>query len=41
MKLREVLIKNFRGYRDETRIKMCDLTALIGKNDIGIYQEKK
>lgn len=35
MKLREVVLKNFRGYYDETRITIDDLTALIGKNDIG------
>ena len=35
MKLREVILKNFRGYYAETRIKIDNLTALIGKNDIG------
>ena len=35
MKLREVILKNFRGYYDETRISINDLTALIGKNDVG------
>lgn len=35
MKLREVIIKNFRGYYNETRIHIDDLTALIGKNDAG------
>lgn len=35
MKLREVILKNFRGYYIETRITIDDLTALIGKNDIG------
>lgn len=35
MKLREVILKNFRGYYTETRIKIDNLTALIGKNDIG------
>ena len=35
MKLREVVLKNFRGYYDETRITIDELTALIGKNDIG------
>lgn len=34
MKLREVILKNFRGYYDETRISINDLTALIGKNDV-------
>lgn len=35
MKLREVMLKNFRGYYNETRIVIDDLTAFIGKNDIG------
>ena len=35
MKLHEIFLKNFRGYYTETRIRMDDLTALIGKNDIG------
>ena len=35
MKLHEFFLKNFRGYYTETRIKIDDLTALIGKNDIG------
>lgn len=35
MKLREIVLKNFRGYYRETRIPVDDLTALIGKNDIG------
>lgn len=35
MKLHEVILKNFRGYYRETRIAINDLTALIGKNDVG------
>ena len=35
MKLREIILKNFRGYYVETRITIDDLTALIGKNDVG------
>ena len=35
MKLREIILKNFRGYYAETRITIDDLTALIGKNDVG------
>ena len=35
MKLREVVLKNFRSYYAETRITIENLTALIGKNDIG------
>ena len=35
MKIDSVRIKNFRGYKDETEIKLNDLTVFIGKNDIG------
>lgn len=35
MKLTAVKIKNFRAYKTETTIKINDLTALIGKNDVG------
>lgn len=28
-------LKNFRGYRTETKIEFDDLTVLVGKNDIG------
>lgn len=35
MKLRAVILKNFRGYFLETKIPVDNLTALIGKNDIG------
>ncbi len=35
MKLEQIIIKNFRGYKTETRIKISDLTAIIGKNDAG------
>ena len=35
MKLREIVLQNFRGYYNETRIPINDLTALIGQNDIG------
>ena len=35
VKLREIILKNFRGYYVETRITIDDLTALIGKNDVG------
>lgn len=35
MILEEVRIKNFRGYRTETIIPICNLTAFIGKNDAG------
>lgn len=35
MKIRSVCIRNFRSYKEETRIDFDDLTAFIGKNDIG------
>ena len=35
MKLVQVILKNFRGYLNETRIDLDDLTAFIGKNDAG------
>lgn len=35
MKISAVKIKNFRGYKDETNIKMGNLTAFVGKNDVG------
>lgn len=35
MKLAAVILENFRGYSQSTRIEIDDLTALIGKNDAG------
>ncbi|WP_269759770.1 AAA family ATPase [Variovorax sp. E3] len=35
MKLESVTIQNFRCYRDEVLVHMCDLTTFVGKNDIG------
>ena len=35
MRLREVALTNFRGYQQETRIKIDALTVLVGKNDSG------
>lgn len=35
MKLAAVILENFRGYRESTRIDIDDLTAFIGKNDAG------
>lgn len=35
MKLETLIIKNFRGYRGEYRIKIDNITAIIGKNDAG------
>lgn len=35
MRLVSVTLKNFRCYQDETNIQIANLTALIGRNDIG------
>ncbi|MGE5486339.1 MAG: ATP-binding protein [bacterium] len=35
MKLKSVVLRNFRCYENETRIQVGNLTALIGKNDVG------
>lgn len=35
MRIAKIKLKNFRGYRDEVEIGFGDLTAFVGKNDIG------
>lgn len=35
MKLKEIKLQNFRGYRNETTIDFNDFTVLIGRNDAG------
>lgn len=35
MKIKKVILKNFRGYRDKTVIEIDDLTVFVGKNDVG------
>ena len=35
MKIKKIRIKNFRSYKDEVEIEFGDLTAFVGKNDIG------
>lgn len=35
MKLKKLRLKNFRSYKDEVAIEFDDLTAFVGKNDIG------
>lgn len=35
MKIKKIKIKNFRSYKDEVQIEFGDLTAFVGKNDIG------
>lgn len=35
MKINKLKIKNFRSYNDEVEVEFGDLTAFVGKNDIG------
>ena len=35
MKIKKIKIKNSRSYKDEVEIELGDLTAFVGKNDIG------
>lgn len=35
MKLHSIKLKNFRSYKENTEIKIDDLTVFVGKNDIG------
>ena len=35
MKISQMKISNFRGYKDETTIDFNDLTVFVGKNDVG------
>ena len=35
MKIKKLKLKNFRAYKDETVIEFGNLTAFVGKNDIG------
>src|SRR5450631_1183900 len=35
MKLREIILSNFRPYGEETRISVDDFTVLVGRNDVG------
>ena len=35
VKLHSLKLKNFRGYKDEINIVFDDLTAFVGKNDVG------
>lgn len=35
MKISQVKISNFRGYKDETVVDVNDLTVFVGKNDVG------
>jgi len=35
MKIQALTIKNFRSYKDETTVSFNDLTAFVGRNDVG------
>lgn len=35
MKITKIILKNFRGYKDQVEIGFGNLTAFVGKNDIG------
>lgn len=35
MKIKSLTIKNFRGYKDELTVSFDDLTAFVGRNDVG------
>lgn len=35
MKIHSLKLKNFRGYKDELFISFGDLTAFLGRNDVG------
>lgn len=35
MKIVSMRLSNFRGYQEEVEIQFCNLTAFVGKNDIG------
>lgn len=35
MRIHSITLKNFRGYREETTVHFGDLTAFVGRNDIG------
>ncbi len=35
MRIKKLILKNFRSYNEETEIEFNDLTAIIGKNDSG------
>ena len=35
MRIKSIVLNNFRGYDRETKILMSDFVAIVGKNDIG------
>ena len=35
MKIKKIILTNFRGYRNPTEIEFNDLTVFVGRNDVG------
>lgn len=35
MKVKTIKVKNFRGYKNETKVRFDNMTLIVGKNDIG------
>ncbi|MFQ2169568.1 AAA family ATPase [Aeromonas veronii] len=35
MRLEKIIIENYRGYHGRIEVSLNDLTAFIGKNDVG------
>lgn len=35
MKMKKLILSNFRSYKDEISIEFYDLNVFVGKNDIG------
>lgn len=35
MRLRKLVLENFRGYRRKTEIDISDFTSVVGRNDVG------
>ena len=35
MKIKKIILENFRRYKERTEIPLSDLTAFIGKNEAG------
>lgn len=35
MKIKKVILTNFRGYKSTTEINFNDLTVFVGRNDVG------
>ena len=35
MRLRRLIIENYRGYRESTSVTFADFTSVIGKNNVG------